>query len=183
MRPGVGFRLTRQGHPRRHQWPTTPLAQEEATLIAEALKRHASVASDMARAGWVRIAHALAMPRRSSLGRMARGVRAARRTPAGLTRCPHASGLAHSGVEIELAAARNATGLMEKAAQLQRLPCIRSPISPAANLDMVEMLRRTHAVVAGLDVRREFLHRPVFAAERDTARFVYFRRRERSPMH
>ena len=48
----------RQGRPRQHQWPTTPLSQEEAALIEAALARRACMAGPP-RGGWLRIAHAL----------------------------------------------------------------------------------------------------------------------------
>jgi diguanylate cyclase (GGDEF)-like protein len=162
--------LNRQGQPRRHQWPTTPLSQEEAMLIDQALARHACVVGE-ARQGWLRIAHALGYAQAVFLAEWPEACALPGNTPAGLL--DFLTLLAsRMRVEIDLAAARNATGLMEKAAQLQNALYSIADLA-SSELDMVEMLRRTHAVVAGLMYAENFFI-ALYSPERDTVRFVYF---------
>ncbi|HEU0305449.1 MAG TPA: EAL domain-containing protein, partial [Lysobacter sp.] len=162
---------TREGRPRRHQWPTTPLTQEEALLIDEALVRHGSVASGTARDGWLRIAHALDHAQAVFLAEWPEACAPSGQTPAGFL--DFLTLLAsRMRVEMELAAARNATGLMEKAAQLQNALYSIADLA-SSELDMPEMLRRTHAVVAGLMYAENFFI-ALYAPERDAVRFVYF---------
>jgi diguanylate cyclase (GGDEF)-like protein len=161
---------TRDGRRRGHQWPTTPLSQEEATLIDEALGRGASVASGTLQDGWVRIAHAL---------NYAQAVFVARWPQAHALPGGEAPGLldfltllsARMRAEIELLAAQHATGRMGKAVQLQNALYSLASLA-SSQLDMQEMLPRTHAVVAGLMYAENFKI-ALYAPERDTVRFVY----------
>lgn len=161
---------TREGQLRRHQWPTTPLSQEEASLIEEALERRTSVASGTVRDGWVRIGHALVFARAVFLAEWPEEYARPGVMPAGLL--DFLTLLAtRMRAEIELVAAHNATGRIGKAAQLQTALYSIADLA-SSELDMAEMLRRTHAVVAGLMYAENFLialHEP----ERDIVRFVY----------
>ena len=161
---------TADGQLRKHQWPTTPLSQEEALLIDEALERGASVASTAAHDGWLRIAHSLDHARAVFLAQWPEACALPERAPAGLI--DFLTLLAtRMRAEVELAAAHHATGRMGKAAQLQSALYSIADLA-SSELDMPEMLRRTHAVVAGLMYAENFLialHTP----ERDSLRFVY----------
>ncbi|KQY52001.1 GGDEF domain-containing protein [Lysobacter sp. Root494] len=162
--------LDRRGRLRRHQWPTTPLSQEEATLIEAALAHRGCVAGE-ARGGWLRIAHALGYAEAVFLAQWPEACAQPGRVPAGLTDFL-ALLASRMRVEIELAAARNATGRMEKAAQLQNALYSIADLA-SSGLDMVEMLRRTHAVVARLMYAENFFI-ALYHPEHDTVRFVYF---------
>ncbi|MFC5568514.1 EAL domain-containing protein [Lysobacter yangpyeongensis] len=161
---------TADGQLRRHQWPTTPLSQEEAQLIEEALGRHASVASTTVRDGWVRIAHALDYARAVFLAEWPEACAQPGGTPPGLLDFLTLLA-ARMRAEIELLAAHNATGRIGKAAQLQTALYSIADLA-SSDLDMQEMLRRTHAVVAGL-MYAENLLIALYEPERDIVRFVY----------
>ncbi|QNP40271.1 bifunctional diguanylate cyclase/phosphodiesterase [Lysobacter solisilvae (ex Woo and Kim 2020)] len=159
-----------EGQLRRHQWPTTPLTQEEARLIDAALARRASVAGGVVGNGWVRMAHSLDYARAVFLADWPEACALPGGTPAGLVDFLTLLS-ARMRAEIELVAAHNATGRIGKAAQLQTALYSIADLA-SSELDMREMLRRTHAVVAGLMYAENFLialHEP----ERDTVRFVY----------
>jgi diguanylate cyclase (GGDEF)-like protein len=161
---------TSEGQLRRHQWPTTPLTQEESQLIDEALERHASVASAKVRDGWVRIAHALDYARAVFLADWPEQCAQPGGTPDGLLDFLMLLA-ARMRAEIELVAAQHATGRMGKAAHLQTALYSIADLA-SSDLDMEEMLRRTHAVVAGLMYAENFLI-ALYDAERDTLRFMY----------
>jgi len=162
---------TREGQPRQHRWPTTPLLQEEVALIAAALDRHATVASDLVRDGWVRIAHALDHAQSVFLAEWPEACALPGGTPAGLLDFLTLL-TARMRAETELVAAHNVAGRMERAAQLHNALYSIADLA-SSELDMVEMLRRTHAVVAGLMYAENFFI-ALYAPERDTLRFVYF---------
>ncbi|GAB3376004.1 EAL domain-containing protein [Lysobacter rhizosphaerae] len=161
---------TQEGQLRRHQWPTTPLSREEALLIETAQQRHASVTGDIVRDGWVRIAHALDYARAVFVAEWPEACAQAGGTPPGLLDFLTLLA-ARMRAEIELVAAHHATGRMGKAARLQRALYSIADLA-SSELDMQEMLRRTHAVVAGLMYAQNFLI-ALHAPDRDTLRFVY----------
>jgi diguanylate cyclase (GGDEF)-like protein len=162
--------LTGQGRPRQHQWPTTPLSLEESTLIEAALAREACVAGEP-RGGWVRIAHGLGYADAVFLAEWPEEYALPGRTPPGLLDFL-ALLASRMRVEAELTAARNATGRMQKAAQLQSALYSIADLA-SSGLDMMEMLRRTHAVVARLMYAENFFI-ALYSPQCDTVRFIYF---------
>lgn len=140
-------------------------------MLIEAALAHQSCVAGETRDGWLRIAHGLGYADAVFLAEWPEECAPPGRTPPGLTDFL-ALLASRMRIEIELTAARNATGRMEKAAQLQSALYAIADLA-SSGLDMVEMLRRTHAVVAGLMYAENFfiaLYDPV----RDTVRFVYF---------
>ncbi|HJW45345.1 MAG TPA: EAL domain-containing protein [Lysobacter sp.] len=160
----------KEGRLRRHQWPTTPLTQEEAELIARALERGASVVSGIVRDGRVRIAHALDHARAVFVADWPQACALPGGTPAGLLDFLTLLA-ARMRAEIELVAAHNATGRMGKAAQLQNALYSLANLA-SSEFDLQEMLRRTHAVVAGLMYAENFKI-ALYLPERDAVRFAY----------
>ncbi|QSX77266.1 EAL domain-containing protein [Agrilutibacter solisilvae] len=161
---------TREGRLRGHQWPTTPLSQEESELIDEALARNGSVASGNVQDGWLRIAHPLQYAQAVFLARWPQATALAGGDPPGLLDFLTLLA-ARMRAEIELVAANHATGRMGKAAQLQKALYSLASLA-SSELDMQEMLPRTHAVVAGLMYAANFKI-ALYAPERDTLQFVY----------
>jgi diguanylate cyclase (GGDEF)-like protein len=161
---------TKRGRLRRHQWPTTPLSQEEAELIGAALERRANVASGIVRDGRVRIAHALDYARAVFVAEWPEACALPGGAPAGLLDFLTLLA-ARMRAEIELVAAHNATGRMGRAAQLQNTLYSLANLA-SSEYDLQEMLRRTHAVVAGLMYAENFKI-ALYSSERDTVQFVY----------
>ncbi|GAB3353734.1 putative bifunctional diguanylate cyclase/phosphodiesterase [Lysobacter tyrosinilyticus] len=162
--------FTREGLPRQHRWPTTPLLQEEVALIAAALDRRGSVASDDVRDGWLRIAIALEHSQAVFLAEWPETCALPGGAPAGLIDFLTLL-TARMRAETELVSAHNAAGRMEKAAQLHNALYSIADLA-SSELDMEEMLRRTHAVVAGLMYAENFFI-ALYAPESDAVRFVY----------
>ena len=161
---------TSEGKVRRHQWPTTPVSEEESALIDAALEQRASVTTGVVRDGWVRIAHALDYARAVFLAEWPESCAQPGGTPDGLVDFLTLLA-ARMRAEIELVAAHHATGRMGKAARLQSALYSIADLAGSA-VDMPEMLRRTHAVVAGLAHAQNFLI-ALYSPERDTLRFIY----------
>ena len=161
---------TTEGKLRRHQWPTTPLSREEAQLIDEALDRRNSVAGHTSGDGWLRIAHPLNYARAVFLAEFPEACAQPGGTPAGLLDFLTLLA-ARMRAEVELVAAHHATGRLGKAAQLQTALYSIADLA-SSDMDMEEMLRRTHAVVAGLMYAKNFLI-ALYEPERDAVRFVY----------
>ncbi|WP_460761045.1 bifunctional diguanylate cyclase/phosphodiesterase [Lysobacter fragariae] len=162
--------MTNLGRLRRHQWPTTPLSREEAELIGEALARGASVAGETVRDGRVRIANPLDYAEAVFVAEWPQDCARPGGTPAGLLDFLTLLA-ARMRAEVELVAAHNAAGRMEKAAQLQNALYSLANLA-SSKYDLQEMLRRTHAVVAGLMYAENFKI-ALYSPERDTVQFVY----------
>lgn len=166
-----GVADTTDGKLRRRQWPTTPLLREETELIEEARRIKASVVAGAASEGWLRVAYALGYADAVFLGEWPEGDAAPGGPPPGLLDFL-ALLAARMRSEGDLAAARDAAGRMEKAAQLQSALYAIADLA-STELDMPEMLRRIHAVVAGLMYAENFFI-ALYEPKRDTVRFVYF---------
>ena len=164
-----------------HCRPDTPLASREAAWIDAVQKHGAQVrAADLpaapVRAGWQRIPSVLEAPRTG----LAQAVLMADWPVSDclpLVASPAwreftalvAAGLASS---LELADQRLAVERIEKTARLQSALYAIADLA-SGDLDMPEMLRRIHVVVAGLMYAENF-YIALHDAERDTLRFIYF---------
>ena len=163
--------VSRDGLPLRHQWPTTPLSEAEAKLIEAARRQRVRVVADQADPGRLRIAYPLGFAQAVFMADWPDASGLPDTLPAGFKAFLILLG-ARMRAEVELAAARRAAGRMERAAKLQSAFYLIADLA-SSELDMPEMLRRIHAVVAGLMYAENF-YISLYDPERDTVRFVYF---------
>ncbi|WP_084087070.1 bifunctional diguanylate cyclase/phosphodiesterase [Aerolutibacter daejeonensis] len=163
--------LTPEGQPLRHQWPTTPLSLAESTLIEQARRRRGCVVSQSRESGWVQVGYSLAFAQSVILAEWPDTMGLPGAAPPGL-RAFLALLAVRMRAESELAAARRATGRLEKAARLQSASYLIADLA-SSKLDMAETLRCTHAVVAGLMYAENFFI-SLYDPELDSVRFVYF---------
>jgi diguanylate cyclase (GGDEF)-like protein len=163
--------LTSDGTPLRHQWPTTPLSHEEWVLVEAARRQRGYAGGAPGPSGWVRAAHSLGFAQAVFLAEWPDTVHFPEAPPPGLMAFLTLLA-ARMRAEIALGAARRAAGRMEKAAKLQSAFYLIADLA-SSELDMPEMLRRTHAVVKGLMYAENFFI-SLYNPERDAVRFVYF---------
>ncbi|GAB3749509.1 EAL domain-containing protein [Lysobacter olei] len=162
---------TRGGLPLRHQWPTTPLSQGETRLIDLARRQRSHAVDDMAVTGERRVAFPLGFAQAVFMADWPGTEGFPETFPPGF-RAFLILLAARMRAEVELAAARRAAGRMEKAAKLQSAFYLIADLA-SSELDMPEMLRRIHTVVAGLMYAENF-YISLYDPERDSVRFVYF---------